>query len=213
MVLIPNGFDIDTFRPDPAARHDVRRELGLPPETPLIGLVARYDPAKDHRTFLRAAAWLHQIAPDVHFVLCGDDVDWHHPELATWIDRSGLRGACHLLGRRHDVQRLHASFDVATLTSLSEGFPNVVGEAMACGVPCVATDVGDAAWIVGETGRIVPPRDPQALADAWHALLTLPSQERQTLGLAARARIAEHFALPGVIDQYAALYHSMARGN
>ena len=211
MVVIPNGADLAAFRPDPEARPLVREELGLRSETPLIGLVARFDLPKDHRTFVRAAGLLHARMPDVNFVLCGDGITWENPQLAGWIDAAGVRSRCHLLGRRLDVPRLSAALDVATSSSsYSEAWPLAVGEAMACGVPCAVTDLGDSAVIVGDTGRVVPPRDPEALADAWHELLALPPDERARLGQAARRRMEEHFDLLGAVARYERLYEEIA---
>ncbi|MCK9241490.1 glycosyltransferase, partial [Desulfocurvus sp.] len=165
--VIPNGFDMHRFAPDPAARGSVRAELGVAPGAPLVGMVARFDPQKDHATFLRAARAVADARPDAQFVLLGDGVQADNPEMAALVRAAapGLRP--HLLGRRDDVARLAAALDVAVLSSAyGEGFPNVVGEAMACGVPCVVTDTGDSAAVVGGTGRVVPPRDAPALADA-----------------------------------------------
>jgi glycosyltransferase involved in cell wall biosynthesis len=206
LCVIPNGFDLDAFRPDACARADVRREIGIPPDAPLVGLVARYDPLKDHSTFLRAAAMLAQKRPDPHFLLCGDKVDGHNAALVGEIGSLGLSRVCHLLGPRRDVARIHAALDVAASSSISEAFPLAVGEAMACGVPCVATDVGDSALIVGPTGRIVPPRDPAALAAAWAHVLGMQPEARQALGLAARQRVLERYELGGVTRRYEALY-------
>jgi glycosyltransferase involved in cell wall biosynthesis len=163
LEVIPNGFDTEAFRPDPSARLSVRRELGVDPDATLIGLVARYDPLKDHTNFLRAAARLARQLPAVRFLLCGDRVDPHNEALTSLIARLGLTGLCHLLGPRRDVARIYASLDVAASSSLSEAFPLAVGEAMACGVPCTVTDVGDSARIVGATGRVVP----RALPRPW----------------------------------------------
>jgi glycosyltransferase involved in cell wall biosynthesis len=101
---------------------------------------------------------------------------------------------------------------MATLSSFGEGWPNVVGEAMACGVPCVVTDVGDACAIVGETGRVVPPADPEALARAWAELLAFPEEQRRALGAAARERIAAYFSLEQVVERYQALWEELAAG-
>lgn len=210
MVVIPNGFDLDTFSPDSAARASVRRELGLSPDAVLIGRVARFDPQKDHASFIRAAALLHSCMPDIHFVLCGDGISWENSVLVDQIDTAGLRAHVHPLKRRSDVPRLQASFDVATSSSsYGEGFPNTIGEAMACGVPCVVTDVGDSARIVGDTGRVVSPRDPVALAAAWHELLQAEPAARARLGSAARERITARFSLPAIAAQYEALYDEM----
>jgi glycosyltransferase involved in cell wall biosynthesis len=108
------------------------------------------------------------------------------------------------------MPRLTAALDVATTTSAyGEGFPNVVGEAMACGIPCVVTDVGDSALIVGSTGKVVPTRDPDALAAAWRALLDSGTETRMRLGLAARRRVEEHFSLPHIVTRYQLLYEEM----
>lgn len=210
MVVIPNGFDLAAFKPNPAARQSVRQELGLARETVLIGLVGRFHRQKDHRSFVEAAARLHTNFPEVHFLLCGDEVTWENPELVGWITAAGLRRRCHLLGRREDMPRLTAALDIATVaSSYGEGFPNVVGEAMACGIPCVVTDVGDSPLIVQETGSVVPPKRPQALAAAWGRLIEVGPEERRRLGLAARRRVETHFSLPTVTGQYQRLHEEL----
>ena len=211
MLVIPNGFDMDAFRPDADAREDIRRELGVPSEAAVVGLVARFDPLKDHATFLRAAALLARSRPDTHFLMCGHQVDRNNAELVAQIEALGLRDRCHLLGPRRDVARIHAALDVATSSSISEAFPLVVGEAMACGTPCVVTNVGDSALVVGPTGRVVPPKDPAALAAAWAEMLNMGPAGRTTLGLAARQRIRERFDLRAVTSRYEALYEQVAQ--
>lgn len=210
MVVIPNGFDLNTFRPDPPARQVVRRELGIPKNALLIGLVGRFNPAKGHRNFIYAATRLYNSHPNVYFLLCGDNVTRENPELAEWLEAAGISSRYHLLGRREDIPRLTASLDIASSTSSSEGFPNVVGEAMASGVPCVVTDVGDSPRIVGDTGRVVPPGDPQALAEAWRGLIEIGPEGRNRLGLAARRRVEEYFNLPFIATQYEGLYREVA---
>jgi glycosyltransferase involved in cell wall biosynthesis len=205
-VTIPNGFDTARFRPDPDARLSVRRELGVDAATPLIGLAARFDPFKDHANFLRAAAIVSKSHPQVHFLLCGSHVDSANAQLTRLIESLGIGNRCHLLGPRRDVPRLFAALDVAASSSISEAFPLAVGEAMACGVPCAATDVGDSALIIGQTGKIVPARDSGALAKAFDELLSLSPQERESLGRSARARICELFDLDAVSARYHALY-------
>ena len=210
-VFIPNGFDVTQFRPDPVARREVREELGLADDTVVIGLMARLDPQKDHPNFMRAAARLAARAPGVRFVLCGQDVTPANDALVEELRGHGLLERALLLGLRSDVPRVLAALDVCTLSSVSEAFPVAIGEAMACGVPCAVTDVGDCAYLVGETGRVVPPRDPEALAAAWEALIRLEPDARRRLGRAARERIAAHFSLPRIAEAYAALYRGGAR--
>jgi glycosyltransferase involved in cell wall biosynthesis len=206
MTFIPNGFDTTRFSPDPQARREVRRELGLTNDVVLIGLVARYDPLKDHANFLHAAAMLRATHPHVRFVLCGREVDASNGELMRMIGELGLGEACHLLGPRRDMQRIYAAIDLLASSSVMEAFPLALGEAMACGTVCVATDVGDSALIVGETGRIVPPRAPGALASAWREMLSLPAGERARLSASARRRVCEMFELDAVTRRYEALY-------
>lgn len=207
MVVIPNGFDVTAFRPDPSARRSVRQELGIPEEAPLIGLVARFHPQKDHRNFVQAAAELTKQHPDVHFVLVGPGIEATNDGLSQLIRESGLVRNIHLLGERSDISEITAGLDIASLSSAwGEAFPNVIGEAMACGVPCVVTDIGDSARIVDNTGIVVPPRNPNALADAWDQLIKLGSDGRAQLGRAARQRIVTHFSLPEIVRRYEKLY-------
>jgi glycosyltransferase involved in cell wall biosynthesis len=173
----------------------------------LIGLVARYHPQKDHHTFVQAAGQIAEKISNVRFVLCGHRIKADNHELITWIGETGFRDRFHLLGRRDDIPRITAGLDIATSSaSHGEAFPNIIGEAMACGVPCVVTDVGDSAHIVGDTGVVVPPRAPQALAKAWSTLLSLDVKERCHLGESARERIREHFSLEKITSQYEQLY-------
>lgn len=213
MVVIPNGYDLGTFRPDSAARETIRKELQLSNEVPIVGLMARFHPQKDHPNFVLAASLLHQDRPDVHFVLCGHGMDWENTKLTKWIEEAGIRSRFHLLGLRNDVPKLIAALDIACMSSsFGEGFPNVVSEAMCCEVPCVVTDVGDAAYIVGNTGRVVEPRNPNALAKALLELIELGPEGRSQLGIAARQRISEHFDLPKVVKQYESLFEELACG-
>jgi glycosyltransferase involved in cell wall biosynthesis len=207
--VIPNGFDPNVFRPDPDARVGLRAELGLPADTTLIGMMARSDPQKDHENFVAAAARLHARLPNVHFVLCGDEIHSANAALMGWIDRAGLRAVCHLLGERSDVPQITAALDLATLSSaFGEGFPNVLGEAMACEVPCVATDVGDSAHVIGDAGRVVPARDPDALASAWGDMLTAGHVALRALGQRGRQRIVQYFSIAGVARMYEATWQS-----
>lgn len=212
-VLVPNGFDLERYRPDPDARRDLRAELRLADAVPIVGLVARWNPQKNHSGFLEAAALLRQRMPGVHFVLAGSDVVGGNVELVRQIAAHGLSDAVHLLGLRDDVPRITAAFDVATSASIyGEAFPNVLGEAMACAVPCVTTDVGDSAAIVGDTGRVVAPGDAAALAAAWHGILSMPAAQRLDLGAAARARVLAHYEIGQVRRTYESLFADLATG-
>jgi glycosyltransferase involved in cell wall biosynthesis len=208
--VIRNGFDTSLFTPSAEARAAVRLELGLAENAFLVGLVGRYHPQKDHANFLHAAALLLKEYPGVQFVLSGRGVDLKNHALCDLIQDLGIAERIHLLGERSDMPRLTASLDLASLSSsYGESFPNTIGEAMACGVPCVVTDLGDSAWMIGETGRVVPPRNPKALADAWKELIEIGAEGRRALGEAARARVIECFPLESIVAQYEAMYGSV----
>ncbi len=208
-LVIPNGFDIARFFPRSDVRSPVRAELGLASDTTLVGVVGRYHPMKGHENFLRAVAVVRREFPDARFVMAGTGVTPDNRDLMEVVGALQMREAVLPLGELSDTSRLMAALDLLCLPSSSEGFPNVVGEAMACGVPCVVTDVGDAAWLVGETGIVVPPRDPAALAEGMRQLLRAPSNARVQLGAAARRRIESHFTLAAVIQQYTDIYSAL----
>lgn len=209
IVLIPNGFDLSRFRPNTGARDAVRVELGLAPDAPLVGLIARNDPQKNHPGFIEAAAQVHSVLPQVHFVLAGTGIDWNNNALAVLIGQAGLMECVHLLGRRNDIPRLMASFDLLVSSSYSEAFPNVLGEAMACGVPCVVTDVGDSAEIVGNTGSVVAPGDMAGLAQHLTELLRWPIDQRTQLGALARQRIRNHYEIGDIARRYESFYREL----
>ena len=208
--VIPNGFDLHRFAPDAQARSGLRGELGVGPATPLVGMVARYDPQKNHLGFVAAAACLRSLCPEVHFVLAGAGVDENNQALMAGIaSHSGLVPTFHLLGRREDIPRLMAALDVLVSPSSGEAFPNVLGEAMATGVPCVVTDVGDSAEIVGATGRVVPVGDMEGLAREVFGLLSLPSDARYRLGGEARQRVQANYEIGLVTRLYEASYEAL----
>jgi glycosyltransferase involved in cell wall biosynthesis len=210
-VFLPNGFDTEQFRPDPEQRTRVREELGVAPDVPLVGTIGRFDPMKDYETFLDMAAIVAQ-GSDAHFVLAGSGLESSNSVVLNWVRARGLTERCHLLGPRRDIARLDAAFDVFCSSSIGEGFPNVIGEAMSCATPCVATDVGDSAAVIGETGRIVPPRDAAAFATAVHELLEMNAERKAALGAAARERIVQKFSIGGVVRQYEELYTELTSG-
>jgi glycosyltransferase involved in cell wall biosynthesis len=206
-TIIPNGFDLEEYRPDSAARIEARQALGVPDDITLIGLVARVEPQKDHQNFIRAAAELVRRSSDVRFLLCGAGATPDNRELARALAQHRLSSRFQLLGRRTDVPRVLRGLDLATLSSgWGEAFPLVIGEAMACGVPCVVTDVGDCAELVGDTGRTVAPRDPVALARAWEELVLAGAEARARMGAAARRRIETSYGLASVAAQYDRVY-------
>lgn len=207
--ILPNGFDMQNFRPDPARRAATRAALGIDQAAPVVGLFARFDPMKDHATFLQAAEIVRKARPDVLFLLAGRGTDGSAFN-ALIGDRTELRGRLILLGERRDMPNLMAATDIAVCSSLTEGFPNTIGEAMASGVPCVSTDVGDAAVLIGDTGAVVAKADPAALAHKLEEFLDIAPQARAGLGAAARRRIEEKFSLQAIVKRYAALFRELA---
>lgn len=208
--VIPNGFDLERFHPDNSSRDSVRTELGLPLDAPLVGLVGRYNPQKNHAGFIEVATQVNAQLPQTHFVLAGAGIDWGNDELGTIIDAHGLRECIHLLGRRDDMPRLMAALDVlVSASSHGEAFPNVLGEAMACGVPCVVTDVGDSAEIVDGAGRVADVGDMEGLARHLMEVLRLSSSERRALGEQARVRIATEYEIGKVVELYQCFYERL----
>ena len=208
--LIPNGIDAARFRPDPAAAAEWRAAVGLPDDTvPLIGHVARNDPQKDHPGFLQALSGLARRGRAFRAVLAGRGTE----DLAPLRDGLGLGDHVRLLGERDDMAAMMAALDLFCMSAAyGEGFPNVLAEAMACGVPAVTTDVGDAALILERPDRVVPPRVPAALEAALDAALQLSPHQRRAEGAAARARVLDRFTLERSVAQYRRLYGSFAAG-
>ena len=209
MRVIPNGFDLKQFAADPGARRSVREELALPVDSQLVGLVARYDPQKNHLGFIEAASLICHALTNVHFVLAGTKADGGNAPLVAAIQKAGLADRFSLLGRRDDIARLMASLDVLASPSHGEAFPNVLGEAMACGVPCVATKAGDSAEIVGDTGRVTAVGDMKGLARHIVELLCMPREERIALGQRARERVNARYEIGQVVRQYERFYEEL----
>jgi glycosyltransferase involved in cell wall biosynthesis len=209
-LVFQPGFDTEKFAPSEEARLSLRRELGLEDDVLLIGLIGRYHPVKDHGNYLRAAETLSQNHLNARFVMCGKGVDNQNADLLDLIRERRLEERTFLLGERPDIERIMAALDIAVSSSCSEGFPNVVGEAMSAGVPCVVTAISDLPEIVGPTGRIVPPRDSVALAEGIKDLISIGRAGRQAVAAAARARIIERYSLESSITQYEAVYEGIA---
>lgn len=212
VLIIPNGIDTECFSPQSQIRELEKQKLGLSNDTPVIGMVGRIDRNKDHHTFLEAASILHKTMPVTRFLLIGEGDEKLLQQLRKKMVALRLDRVVYWLGFRNDIPRLLSSLDVHTSTSIGEGFPNAVAEAMACGVPCVVTDVGDSADIVGDTGFVVPSRNPQVLANAWRNLLQMSFDERCRLGEKARNRIIDNFSLEKVIPMYEELYQELCAG-
>jgi glycosyltransferase involved in cell wall biosynthesis len=199
--VIPNGIDVQRFRPDPAAGDAIRQEWQVNPGEILLGMIGRFDPRKDHPTFLRAAAIMADRYPQVRFVCMGHGPAAYLAELQALSADLGLGDRLIWSPARQDMPAVQNALDIAVLASYTEGFPNVVGEAMACDVPCVVTDVGDAAWIVGSQGEVVPPRDAAALAAALGRQVN--AHLTQTVPQPLRDRIVAEFSIDRLVDRTA----------
>ncbi len=209
-VFVPNGYDGAKFGPNNDCRARLIEEIGLSKDTMLFGHVGRYHRMKDHATLIKAAASLLKRHANVHFLFAGDGVDKSNEELRKLIDKYRMNSSISLMGERSDIQNLYSALDTLVLSSsYGEGFPNVVGEAMACGVPCVVTDVGDSASIVSDTGFVVPRRDSDAMADAMARMVTIGSEKRFELGGKARDRIMKHYSLDNTVKSYEIIYKDL----
>lgn len=199
MIVIPNGIDAERFTPDAAAGRRVRDEWHVGTER-LVGLVARLDPVKGHRTFLGAAAQLAQDRSDVRFVCVGDGDPAYGRAMQRFAAELGIADRVSWVPGRPDMPAVYNALDVACLSSNSESFPNVLGEAMACGVPCVATNVGDVAWLLGRPASITTVGDAQGFADRIRSLLDLDVASSAAIAREQRERVVTHFSVPSLVS-------------
>ena len=206
IVVVPNGYDISEFSPNPVTRSELRHTWQIAENTTLLGMVARWNPQKDHQNLIEGLAHLQtQLRLPWHCVLVGSELTTDNHVFVALLEQYGLTDRVSLLGVRTDISAVMNALDLHILSSAyGEAFPNVVSEAMACGTPCVVTRVGDAALIVGDTGWAVPSKDPIQLATAISEAVQARSHqilwaERQA---ACRQRIQDNFSLQIMIDKY-----------
>lgn len=203
-VVIPNGYDLRRFFPDTSARARLRAEWGVPERISLLGMVGRFHPEKDHQNLIKALASVRASGRNFRCVLVGRGLEDTNEELINMLIRHELRDQVILAGPRNDIPNVMNAIDIHVLSSATEGFPNVLAEAMACGTPCVTTDVGDAGLIVGETGWVVPPRDADALTNAIKKALAEREHDSSWVQrqVHARRRITESFSLDAMVKAY-----------
>ena len=211
LIVIPNGFDVAQLSESLGDGQAIRENLGLVPGTCLVGCMGRYNPAKDHANFVAAAGVLASRFPHARFLMVGRGLDAGNPDLMRLIEAIGFHDRFVLLGERADPAACLDAMDVFVLSSCTEGFPNVLGEAMAMGLPCVSTDAGDAALLMGSREWVVPARDSKALADKLAELLTLPQKERQRLGVLARQRVVDEFSMSASAQHFMNLYTCLSK--
>jgi glycosyltransferase involved in cell wall biosynthesis len=211
--VIPNGYDPSAFRPDEKARRATRRSLGLDDRTFAIGSIARWHPHKDIPTLLRAVRIAADKGVPLRLLLIGGGLDADNKELAAEIAKNGCVDVVARLGMRDDVADLARALDLHVLSSRSEAFPNVVAETMLSGTPNVVTDVGDSAYIVGDTGWVVPAAGAEslggAIVEAWKEWSSKARdwQKRQS---SARNRIAREFTFEKMADEYVKVWRAVA---
>ena len=213
-VVLPNGFDLDRFKPDPSARSARRAELGVPSDRFLLGVVARAHPMKNHLGWLKAFRMLVDAGLPVHCVMVGTGVAEPKGPLAAAVREAGLESAVTLLPPTDSPETLYPALDLLVMPSLwGEGFPNVVGEAMGCGVLSLVTKVGDSVPLVESTGFVVPEVTPSALAASVHQAMGLSAQQLDSLGKRARDRMIRHYGLDHVAHEYSNLLSTVVAEN
>lgn len=205
LITIPNGVDTAEFYPSNEDRMKVRQELGVG-NAPIVGMIGRFHPQKNHQAFFEMARAIHAQYPDVRFLLAGSGTSPGNDGVASVVKRAGLEQAFHLLGNRSDMRQVLNAIDIVVSPSSDEGFPNAIAEAMAVGRPCVATDVGDSARLVADTGTVVPFGDTAALIAAATRMLDLSGDERDRLGAKARERISQEYSAQNTVQAYYDLY-------
>jgi glycosyltransferase involved in cell wall biosynthesis len=213
MIVIPNGFELDRFSPNLSLSEELKEELNISKDEFVIGNVGRFNAQKDHENFIKAASIFEKEFKKAKFILCGDNLTWDNIQITEWIEKYKLsKEKICLIGRRADIPKIMTSLDILTLSSsFGEGFPNVIGEAMACQVPCVVTDVGDSALIVGDTGIVVKPRDSKELAEGWFEFARKTPDDRLKFGINARSRIKNNFDLNDIVKKYEMCYQEVVK--
>lgn len=206
MVVIPNGFSLPKadFRIQHA--NSVRSRIGIHREQMVVGVVGRFNEAKDYRNFVSALRIVAALHPHVRILFVGRDCDQNNSTLLEWLNEANLAEKSTLVGEVEDTKEFLSAMDIYCLSSQSEGFPNVLGEAMAMGLPCVTTDVGDAAYLLGDCGVIVQPKNSAALAQGIEKIVMLSSEERQRWGEMARQRIKKNFTLSRCVERFDEIY-------
>jgi glycosyltransferase involved in cell wall biosynthesis len=200
MVVIPNGIDTDRFHPDANARRETRKAYHIPDTIDVIGIIGRLDPIKDHATFFKAASKVLEEKPDVKFMVVGSGEKQFESELGELTRSLGLDDQILWIPSQKDLLGIYNTLDFSVSSSVGEGFSNVISEAMACEVPCIATDVGDSGVIIGDSGIIISPGSPDEMAMAMKRMLQMPEAHRKQLGKLARERIIAQFSVKRMVN-------------
>ncbi|KKB35459.1 glycosyl transferase, group 1 [Bacillus thermotolerans] len=207
IITIPNGFELDNFSKIEGAKERLGREINTSlAGKNVIAHVGRWDIQKDHENLIKAISYVKLSYKNVLFLLCGKEIDYSNDELNNLISKYNVHENVLLLGRREDVPLIMSASDLLVSSSLGEGFSNVIGEAMACETPCVVTDVGDSAYIVGKTGAVVPPKDAQKLSEEIVGFLDKKEEEKESFGRLARERVTKEFDIKKIVKRFEEQY-------
>ena len=209
MVVVPNGYDFSWLNASFEERQLLRDQCGVKQDMLVLGSLGRFHAVKDQENFVRAAGLLASQYSQLRFLMVGRGLDWDNSQLVDWIDRTGCKERFVLLGERKDVPQCLAAMDIFCLHSRTEGFPNVLAEAMAMGLPCVTTDVGDAGMLLADAGVVVPKQDSAALAKGVEQLMNLPLDARLALGLKAKARVMADFSMTRARERFEEIYRQV----
>lgn len=209
LIVIHNGFDVEHLRFDAYERRRIRKTLGVDSDCILIGSVARFNPYKDHNTFILAAKILSQQKKKVRFLMVGDGIDVRNKSLMQIILSAGLQDIITMVGEQDNLASYYSSMDAFCLHSISEGFPNVLAEAMSCSLPVVSTLVGDARYLVGDEGFFSEPGNPTELAKQITLLVEMSPADRRALGIRLRHRIEQNFSIHSMIKNFENVYHQV----
>ena len=201
MIVIPNGYDLKAFNPSQDLKNNIKQKLDIKEGSKVIGIVGRFDELKDFNNFIKAASRAAQKFDNLYFLMAGQGIDEHNFQLMSWINEAKINDKVLLFGQV-DPHDIYAAMDFYCLSSKSEGFPNVVAEAMAMETPCIVTDVGDARIIVNNLGRVVPPNNPYQLSKAMVDMLEMPESELIKMGSDARKSIFLNYDIKEVAKQY-----------
>ncbi len=206
MIVVPNGYDFFLLSVSDDERYALREQCGISQNEVVVGSLGRFHADKDQENFVRAAGLLTAQFPQLRFLMVGRGLDSFNAQLVDWIEKSGFKDRFVLLGERKDVPQCLAAMDIFCLHSRTEGFPNVLAEAMAMGLPCITTDVGDAAMLLADTGVVVPKENSTALAQGVKRLLALDQDARHVLGMRAKARVEAEFSMARVRERFEEIY-------
>ncbi len=206
IITIPNGFEMNKFTYNKVAKKQLLCELKITSNPFVISLVGRWDVLKDHKNFFQALRLVAQVKNNFFAILCGSNINYTNKELKDLVLLNQLRNKVFLLDKRNDIPRIMSASDILVSSSSGEGFSNVIGEAMACETPCVVTNAGDSAYIVGKTGLVIEKQDPKQLAKAILKMMDMKKYELRELGKEARNRITENYDIINIVKNYEALY-------